>query len=465
MRFIIHPRRQDFERRARILLLLVAACSAALFTACSRSAKPPNLLILMVDTLRADHLGCYGYERNTSPELDRFAKRSVLFSAHHAQASRTGPSVASLFTSLHVRTHGVVNPLNQWDGIGVLEEGHLTLAEALKRGGFRCGAVVANPNVYPRFGFSQGFDDYRTVHIHADAGQINERALEWLEDRTGSPFFLYLHYMDPHSPYGAPPPLDTRFVDPDYTGPFTGAHIELDEILSGERTADAADLAHLRALYDQDIFFWDQAFGRLISALDTRGLLKHTIVVVVSDHGEEFLEHGGVLHGYTLYQEQLHVPLILHGPELPPGRVDAVTRNIDLMPTLLDLLGLQHPTGMQGESLLPLIGSGRDDGRYVFSEAGIRAVKTVKMRALKADGWKYIETLLPPDAPPQLFDLSEDPGEQVDLFTKQPEQAEAMGGKMRALLDQIPEGESRSTTLDQEGLEQLRTLGYVDGKK
>ncbi|MHC4942329.1 MAG: sulfatase family protein [Planctomycetota bacterium] len=450
--------------RVPVIILVLALGIALSVPACSRGSKPPNLLILMVDTLRADHLGCYGHARDTSPELDRFAEGSVLFAAHYAQASRTGPSVASLFTSLHARTHGVVNPLNQWDGIGVLEESNSTLAEALARNGFRCGAVVANPNVYPQFGFSQGFDTYRTVHIHMDAAQINERALEWLDGKHESPFFLYLHYMDPHSPYGAPPPLDTRFVDPDYAGPFTGEHIELDEILSGKRTANAADREHLLALYDQDIFLWDQAFGRLIQALEARGLLENTIVVVVSDHGEEFLEHAGVLHGYTLYEEQLRVPLILRAPGLSSGRVAAMTRNIDIMPTLLDQLEIPETEGLQGKSLVPLIENGRKEDRYVFSEAGIRAVKTVKMRALQEGGWKYIETLFPPDIPPQLFDLTEDPGEQEDLFQEQPEQAETMRKKMQALLEKIPEGESRSATLDREGLEQLKKLGYVGEK-
>lgn len=438
-----------------LIILLIA-----MVPSCTRDGcEGMNVIVLMVDTLRADHLGCYGHWRDTSPNLDGFARRCAVFKNHFAHASRTGPSVASLITSLHVQSHGVVNPLLRRDGIGVLEESITTMAEVLKKAGYSCRAAVSNPNVYPRYGFAQGFDIYAPVHIHAGAEQINALAAPWIEEME-SPFFLYLHYMDPHSPYGAPPPLDRLFLDPEYSGPFTGEHAQLDEVIEGNLNGDDADQRHLMALYDQDIFYWDKVFGELLRYLEDKKLLENTMVIVVSDHGEEFFEHGGLLHGYTLYREQLHVPLVLFTPGLSPIEVEATSRNIDVLPTVLDLLQIPPPAELQGQSLLPLM-DGQKLELPVLAQTGIRAARTTKVRSFQAGGWKYIENLFPEELPVELYHLSADTGEKDNLNDSHAEMAAEVKQSMEAFAERFPRRQSRSVTLDEEGLEMLKELGYI----
>jgi arylsulfatase A-like enzyme len=422
-----------------------------------------NVIVLMVDTLRADHLGYHGYERAVSPNLDRFAARAAAFKNHYSQASRTGPSVASFLTGLHVRSHGVVNPLDRWDGKGILDESITTLAEVLRDAGYDCRAIVTNPNVQTRFGFGQGIGNFITLPVHADAEEVNTRAAQWIDEIGEKPFFLYLHYMDPHSPYAAPASMNRLHVDPAYRGPITGEHAQLDAILRGEMDVDAADRRRIVDLYDQEITYWDREFGRFLRYLESRGRLENTIIVVVADHGEEFFEHGGLLHGYTLYGEQLHVPLAVMAPGVAPCEVEAVTRNIDVMPTVLELVELPVPDGVQGQSLVPAMRGGETDDGVVFAEAQIRAVRTVKSLSFRARGWKYIETMVPDTVGPELYDLAADPGELENLLESRPD----MAGKIRRMrdefLDGVPEGKIKSVTIDEHTLELLKRMGYIGG--
>jgi len=460
-----HPNNFESPRQARAVVVLLAALLLTL-ASCSKGNKQ-NVIVFMVDTLRADHLGYHGYGRATSPNLDRFAARAAVFRANYSQSSRTGPSVASLFTGLHVRSHGVLNPLDQWDGKGVLGEESQTLAEVLSEAGYACRAIVANPNVYEQFGFGQGFDQYRHVDLFTTAPDINTLSSQWIDELTKgqSPFFLYLHYMEPHSPYTAPPPSNRLFVDKGYRGPITGEHRQIDGILAGAVGVNDADKAHLTALYDQEIASWDLAFGRFMRYLESRGVLDDTVVVVVSDHGEEFFDHGAVLHGYTLYNEQLHVPLVIAAPGIEAGRtIETVTRNIDLLPTLLELVGLGVPDGVQGESLVPLIDGADGEDRFVFSQTQIRAVKTVSCASFQARGWKLIETLVPEGTPPQLFNVAADRGEQKDLFQSMATRVKEIRGLRSEYLRSLPEGTSQTVTLDDDALEWMRKMGYTSGR-
>jgi len=414
-----------------------------------------------VDTLRADHLGYHGYTRKTSPTLDRFTEEAVAFMAHHSHASRTGPSVASIFTSLHVKSHGVVNPLDRWDGVGVLEKSRTTLAELLKTAGYRCGAIVANPNLYQQFGFSQGFDEYTPVHMHTHASVINSLAAKWITKAKDAPFFMYLHYMEPHSPYGSIEQFDRLFLDADYKGPITGEHLQLDEILKGSFETADTDKRRIVDLYDQDIRCFDSSFKELLGFLDEQELAENTVVAVLSDHGEEFFDHGGVLHGYTLYKDQLHVPLIIRAPGIAPARIESTTRNIDVLPTLLDLLGISAPEQIHGKSLVPLIHGAQAEDLPLFSEAGIRAVKTVKSRSFQVGHWKYIETIFPNNVLPEFYDLSADPKEMNNLIALKPKMAEKMKKEMDAFAGSLLQAKTRSVILDQKGLEQLKELGYI----
>ena len=353
------------------MLLLVTAC---------RAPEPPlNLIIVLVDTTRADRLGYHGYVRPTSPRLDALARSSVAFVNHYSHSSRTGPSVASIFTGLHPRSHGVVNPLTHWDAKGTLGPDQTTLAELLTARGYRCSGFVSNVNVSPRFGFAQGFEFYDIFH-DPQGRSLKGSTVSLRLNETKSPFFLYLHYMQPHSSYEAPAPYATMFTEESYDRPITGDHIQLDAIVGGKVLPTDADRRHLGALYDQEIRYFDDLLGELLDYFGEAGLLEESILVFIADHGEEIFDHGSVLHGYTLYEEQLRVPLLIRDPRrLEPRRVEAVSRHVDLLPTLLELLGVPPELALQGASLVPLIDGAAepDEARPVFAQSSLRAVKTI----------------------------------------------------------------------------------------
>ena len=429
----------------------------------------PNLVVILVDTLRPDHLGFMGSARPTSPHLDLLAARSVVFANHYSSASRTGPSVASLFTGLHPPSHGVINPITLFDAKGTLAQDQTTLAEILSKEGYRCAGFTANFNVSARFGFDQGFAVYEWIRspdtqlgLGGNASEVSAAALTWLR-AAEAPFFLYLHYLDPHSPYDAPPPYDRIFTDPAYAGLFTGSHRQLDEVVAGSLAVDPSDLRQLTALYDQEISYADALIGELLDAMEEAGWLENTVVVFLSDHGEEFLEHGSVLHGYTLYEEQLRIPLVICDPQRPgPRRVEPVTRQVDVLPTLLELLDVPYAGWIEGRSVVHLMGEGTVEEAVppVYALASLMTVKTVQREALMLDGWKYIRSERP-DPTEELYDLAADPGETKDLSVAGAERAEGLRRALDALRGSFLPAGADSVVLTEEERERLRSVGYV----
>jgi arylsulfatase A-like enzyme len=433
-----------------------------------RGPAPLNLIVILVDTLRADHLGHHGYSQDTSPRLDSLAEDSVVFLRHTGHASRTGPSVATLFTGLHARSHGVVNPLSHFDAKGTLDADRLTLAEILSEEGYRCAGFAANPNVSARFGFSQGFEFYELLRWE-NAEVINRAALAWIEKwmaeaEPRQPFCLYLHYIDPHSPYEAPAPFVRKFVSKNYRGRINGAHSQLDEVVAGRLKPDDADLAQLRALYDAEIRYLDSQIGAFLIELEVKALLDESVIVFVSDHGEELFDHDSVLHGYTLYEEQLRIPLMIRHPEYPARRVSRLSRQVDVLPTLLELLGFPIPEFVQGESLVAVMRGERDAGVGgqvpVFAEASLRAVKTVALDSYSLGDWKLIETRVP-EARRQLFNLRDDPQERHDRFASEPEVAARMSAELDRFRSDLPVGHSEAVPLSDEEIRELQSLGYL----
>jgi arylsulfatase A-like enzyme len=369
--------------------------------------------------------------------------------------------VATLFTGLHPRSHGVLNPLTSWDAKGTLDPSQTTLAERLGEHGYRSYGFTGNLNASPRFGFDQGFDEYRFVESES-AADINALALEALAD-VSEPFYLHLHYMEPHSTYAAPERYRSLWADPSYAGPLTGDHAQLDEIVAGKLDVTAADVERLRVLYDQEIRYLDDRLAELLDGLEAAGHADDTILVLLSDHGEEFLEHGSALHGYTLYDEQLRVPLLIRDPRRPAARrIEFVTRQVDVLPTLLELLGIESEPGLQGRSLVPLFeGAPTEPAPPVFAEASLRAVKTVRLRSISWDGWKLIENRLPRPSL-ELYHLENDPAEQENLAAAEPERAEAMRAQLRAFAESLPEGKAGRVQLSAEEAARLRELGYLE---
>jgi choline-sulfatase len=415
--------------------------------------RPENVIIYLVDTLRKDHLGCYGYGKPVSPHVDAFAREATLFRNAVAQSSWTRPSVASLLTGLLPRTHGVNRRPD------ALSQKAVLLAEVLRDRGFRTAAFVTNANVHRSFGFGQGFEEYRlTPHGRDTAENLNALAAGWLDQVGEAPFFLFLHTIEPHTPYQPPPEFRQRFAPgvPEELGRVR----VLKQLNSGARPVTPALIRDLTALYDAEIAANDAAFGNLVGLLKARGLWGSTAVVFLSDHGEEFHDHGGWEHGRTLHTEMLDVPLIVRLPGVGEGRaVDRLAQHIDLVPTLLDSLELPVPDAVEGRSLLAAM-AGAEGGTKQDAAFSWLDVDGFRAGAVSTPVWRLLDERAP-EVDRGLFDRRSDPGEMRDLAADLPVRA----GYLRALLlakeREGPRLEAGEGEVDEELRKQLRALGYV----
>ena len=362
------------------LLVLTPPSTASLRSAPSRQIDigdtsslrgVQNVLFISIDSLRADRLGCYGNSRATSPTLDRLAREGVRFSNTMSTTSWTLPSHMSMMTGRYVLDHGVLDDSDR------LSDSVPTLAEQLKAKGLTTGGIVSMLFLGSRYGFNRGFDDYDDHSIpSADeydalhdepAPKVTALATKWLQQHAHQPFFLFLHFWDVHYDYVPPPPYDTMF-DPDYRGSITGRNFYYNKKV--RKGMNPRDLEDIIALYDGEIRWVDDHIAKIVGVLDDLGISDRTAVIVTADHGDEFFEHGSKGHRRTLYQEVVHVPLIMRIPGVAPGRViDAPTSLVDIMPTILSLVGAQIPPGVDGVSLLPaLLGRGAPDEGSVYAE-------------------------------------------------------------------------------------------------
>ncbi len=459
----------SFLRRA-----LLVACAAWLLGC--QPQRDPNILILVIDALRPDHLGCYGYARATSPTLDALARRGVLFADATSPSSYTRAAVPSIFTSVHPAAHGVFSQGRQ---VEVLSDEYATLAETLKARGYRTAAFMPNPSLHRTFNFGQGFDLYDDDFTIGEgpshegdetARKINDRTLRWLRGDRGDPakpFFAYLHYRDVHAPYAPPPPYDRMF-------PQTGAGRLLTEAehraqpLDVRRPRRYPDLDSYIGQYDGEIRYTDDRVAELLDTLKKEGFLDETVLFITADHGESFLEHGTWTHGTGVYEEQTRVPLLLVLPEEKHAgrRVEVPVQTIDIYPSILSLLGSEIPEALQGKSLLGAIEGDADSHRPVFSEARVARNKRPtgwgQMVAVRADGWKLIYNRTERRA--ELYHLAEDPAETNDLIAREPDKARELVRRLRAF-DQDNARRSHwrkgQEGLPEDVVEGLRSLGYV----
>lgn len=452
------------------------------------------LVLVSVDTLRADRLGCYGYERGTSPRLDAFAREAVLFEDVYANSPKTASSHMSLFTSLPPSVHKVSNYSARLGlELTVLPQNRMTLAQTLNRSGYWNVAVAGGGNMMAEMGFARGFQG-RFESGLADLSDLVARALHRLDQAPAEqPPFLFLHTYQVHGPYLPPREFMERFApDPHpVLGPRVLHYRDLPfheqwksmnrdrggggvpPYWEGKEEFGADEAAYLSDLYDGEVAYTDQQLGLLFDALRERGLYDRAIVVVLSDHGEEFHEHGDFEHD-QLHREHLHVPLLvrLPGGELGGTRVRGLASLLDVMPTLLDLLDLEGPATMTGVSLVPAMVSGRNEGRPVLSE---RVMFPADYKAsLRSDGSTVIfhATQGDPDVPGWIaaYDLRTDPGEQHDVYAAAPfarRAAQALREQLTAIfhqrdvLDSFDSGERVSLT-DPELVRELQQLGYTD---
>jgi arylsulfatase A-like enzyme len=421
---------------------------------------PPNIILFLVDTLRSDDLGAYGSGLPTSPAFDRFAGEAMLFAHATAQSAWTRPTVASLFTGLHAGTHGVEA------SIATLAPEVTTLAELLRDRGYSTAGLVANGVISPDRGFAQGFTAWNAgsgAALHgAPSDTLARMALEQLE-AIREPFFLYVHTLDPHDPY-EPADADWQaFRVEGYRGPRDPRQL----VAKGRLEDD--ELGYLRSKYRGEIRHNDAAFGALLDGLRSRGALDRSIVIFTSDHGEEFLDHGGLLHRRTLYDEILRVPLAVR---LPAGRgsgrvIDAPFRQVDLLPTLASLVGARAPKEVEGTDhslawVTPGAASPATEPMAQLVDEGLRkfALRSGDLKLIvNADARGYWRT----DQEIELYDVRADPGERKNLVYDRPVAAHYLRNQLARLqLEQARRRRSGSQQpLSTEEREHLRALGYV----
>jgi arylsulfatase A-like enzyme len=371
----------------------------------------PNVLLICIDSLRADHLGCYGYARDTSPTIDSLASVGSVFDNAIAQSSWTLPSHASLFTSLYQKSHGVNSILQ---ALGATAR---TLAEQLRTEGYVTVAVISGGPLSVDHGLNQGFDVYDTgcwehSHTHDVTNECTHaRATAWLRECGSGPFFLFAHYWDVHYDYLPPAPYDTLF-DPTYRGDFDSRGVISERLRPTDLSR--SDVNHLVALYDGEIAHTDRYVGMLLAELAAAHLSDNTIVALTSDHGDELFDHGTTGHGHTLYQELVRVPLIWVDPSRPTHgtRLQDMVQLVDVPPTILQRLGLHVPESMQGESMLPLMGGHHPDGRVVFSEVTTQDGLRRELVAGLLGKNKIVFSPAGHMGEVVAFDLASDPGEQ-----------------------------------------------------
>jgi arylsulfatase A-like enzyme len=444
--------RLAFVRCASALLL------AAAFLSCHRAPpRPRNVIFILVDTLRADRLGTYGYRRQTSPNLDAFAREAVQFENARSQSSCTFPSANSILTS-----RGPAAFLGQPDQALGIPQGIPSLAEILRRQGFHTVAVSASAVVRraptrfnPSGGFSRGFEVFDEDCLWQSAACVNHAAAEYLK-RDQRPLFLYLHYVDPHGPYQPPRGWHRRFARgrPEKEWVRRGDPNPIGDWLYKSKPnpgLTAADLDFLKDLYDEEIAYFDSRFAKLLAELRASGLLDDSIVVFASDHGEEFLEHGHIKHCRTLFDSSIRVPLLLKIPGAEAKTVSQPVENLDVVPTLLDYLGIKTATPFEGRSLRPWIEGNAPSGELQYGLQGA-------LRSASDGRYKLIQDLA--SGAVSLFDLAADPGETTDVLRRERRAYARLRGSLDAW---IARDEGRgSLEKAREAEARLRSLGYIE---
>lgn len=460
----------------RSLRSLPALLTLVALTGC-RGAEPtvPDSVILIgVDTLRADRLGLYDSPLPYAPFIDRQARRGMVFTRAYATSPWTLPSFASIFTGRLPSGHGVRVVLDETkerragsdpEVRGVFAKLHPTvptLPEILAASGVTTTAVAQNPILSPAFRLDRGFEvyDYEAGdNIDSRrADEVVDRALEWIDlhRRHGKRFFLFLHFFDPHLNYDAPEPFRGTFTDGIESSlkvPIQGAK----SIRSRIRELSTADEEFIEAAYNEEVRFVDHALGRFFDALEARGLWDESLVVLTSDHGEELFEHGGFEHGHDLFEELIRVPLIVWGPGVGTGEESTPVSIADIAPTILDACGVEPPQQIFGVSLWPSLTQGaKPVDRPLLAEATLYGAER---KALIQ--WPYKLIAVPELSLEWLFDLEADSLEAADLSEDRPDLVRSLQRRMELLSSARGDAVQGDASLTPELLEKLRALGYV----
>lgn len=438
--------------------IISAAVSALLLGSLSCSGGPEtNVLIILLDTVRADHLSCYGYNRETTPFIDSLAEAGTIALRCQGQASWTLPSMTSILSGRTPVEHGA----GRRNGIfhGVAPE-LPWLPHAFHGEGYRTAAFFNVMFMNEDFGFHRGFQHFDCQGVASGnslrkAGPTVDDFLQWLDSSDGSkPFFAAVHFYDPHIPYDPPQPFDTIYTDPEYRGEYgrewgTGVS-EMMAVNAGSVVPSRADLENLEALYDGEIHYTDAQIGRLLQELRARGLGDNTVIIIVGDHGEEFLEHGGIEHGRTLYQELTHVPLVISGPGFSGGRViERPVAQIDLAATVAAAAGIEYPVSDNSVNLSDAVLPEREIGASGVlwrAEGDLVSIVSGDRKVI----WSVEDDSL------ECFDLGSDPDEGSPSEMMQ-DLADAAGYYWAT----PPEASPSEVNYSETAARELRNLGYI----
>lgn len=446
--------------------------------------KPRGVILISVDTLRADHLQTYGYTRPTSPNLDLLAADGVVFSRTYASSPWTLPSHVSLLTSLFNINHGVHRPTDRMD------DSLVTLTEVLRQNGFSTAAITGGTLVSYLYGFSRGFDTYKegdgAMEYNNSAELVARSAAEWIETNKDKNFFLFLHTYQVHTPYDSPSPYGAMFLDPDAV--WKRAHTT--ELFAGKKSIfkalPDAERRNMIGLYDAEIRYTDEALLKpLVEKLKALGLYDDTMIIFTSDHGEEFFEHGSWDHGVHLYDESIRVPLVIKFPKsrFQGKRVESVVRGVDIMPTVLEEMDIvAGRLKLDGQSLLSLLRGKEKDRRFLadtlllgLGESSAQGQKDDPFRIAANEGRNKIilnreldpkeKAYFIPPAPgrpaAELYDLDADPGEKSELSTRKGQLANRLARELRTRHAAGRKTRPSKAALSKEMEERLRALGYI----
>lgn len=466
----VRQRMSGSRRRSWIIIFACALAllqSALLMPGCAAKTPPANVVLITIDTLRADHVGCYGYDRDTTPNIDRFAAKNTVFANAFAPMPTTLPSHSSIMTSLYPFEHGV--RANGWK----LDEKHTTLAEILREKGYATAAFTSVWGIGEAQGLAQGFDTLEQSKYFGVGVDKNERlaehttamALDWLKARQKEdpPFFLWVHYWDPHSDYNPPEPARSMFSSAQATAEVDGTTECLMDLMKKKIVPLPADRDYLVNLYDGEIRYTDEQVGKLLDFLENN---RNTLTILVADHGESFGENDSWAHSLRLYEENIRVPLIISLPV--PVKAGAVVESqaelVDIMPTVLDFLSIQTERELSGQSLRRAI-EGRDldvgrgiiERQYISEEYSERfGVETDHLLGIRR--WPY-KFMMKSSGHIELFNLAVDPREQNNLAGEQAELVEAFKAESIRNLELIREIESPG--MGDETRNKLKALGYL----
>jgi len=426
--------------------------------------KRPNIILIVIDTLRANHVGCYGYQRNTTSNIDHLAGEGVLFKNAISAAPWTMASIASLLTSQYPCVLGLrKKPV-------MLDTRFPSLSEVLKQYDYATYGVFTAASFSPRLGVGRGFDDYRYRRRPRrgpviSSPYVTKEAISFLRKSQKQPFYIFLHYFDPHYNYVLHKQYDYY---PDYRGSVKSDHPMID-LWHELHELSQDDIRYLLALYDSEIAFNDEYIGKLLDELKKQGLYENSIIIVTADHGEEFLERGWLGHTITLHEEMLHVPLIMKFPGSVARVISSPVGLIDIVPTIYQYMGLKMPDGLEGKAL-DLNRGDSIANRPIFTETfnPQRArpnVRPIAFRSIISGNWKLIYDQIKDSN--QVYNLSEDPHERNDLSSQRSEQKRVLKGLLSKWINYVKTKQKVGPAPDESELftpeerKELESLGYL----